>query len=663
MITLSEHTEAGALAHAWCVPPPRRTELPVNVLQEIRAAAYRSIKLSNWAEAEQLLSSVAGDPRLGIADMVALGTLRLRLGDAAGCWRVIEGVLTREPSHLRAAQIGSMALVMQHRWTEALVLFERHATGPAREDYAFVANHAAALASLGRPGDAIPVLLEAMMLKVNDPSPHMKLGLVLRDMNLFQEAAESFLTAFTLDPNKLAAQLAVMHMRQHACRWDEFDSMRTAIVDVLAADPDRAGSLAEGGVFTLVAIEHPPELLLRATSRVAMRFDHIATPLPARRIDPDRDRPLRIGYVSNDFYNHATSALLVESLEHRDRSRFEVTLYSHSKHDGSGLEQRVRSACEHFVDISTLSDADAAQRIRADEIDILVDLKGHTLGNRLAIFAWRPAPLQVSFLGFPGTSGASYIDYVIGDRWVTPLAHADRYSERIAQMPGCYQPNDSRRPRPAPVGRSELGLPQDRLVLGCFNQAFKISPATFDVWMRILAAVPDSVLWLLEDNPQATVNLRREAVARGIAAERLIFAPRVPMTRHLARLPAADLMLDNWPCNAHTTASDILWMGVPMLTIEGEAFASRVAGSLLRSLDLPELVCADAAAYESTAIALLREPHRLLALRERVQQSAAQSPLFDGAQHARGLENLYDRMVERAANGQPPAALPAADRV
>ncbi len=633
--------------------------LSLQGFEQCRRKAYQAVSQGDWAKAEELFSTISTDRRLEGKDLSALATLRLRLGDFEGAWQVARTMLDADGDDVKAAQLATLALSSQNRWSEALPIFEWHVDGPARQDYAFVANHGAALAALARPADAMPVLLEAMALNLADPAIHMKLALVLRDLKLYEESAESFLTAFTLDPTRIAAQLMVLHMRQYACQWQGFDQARADIVTALAANSNKS-SLNEGGVFTLVAIEHPPELFRRATSQVAMRFPQVGTPLATRRISLDAGRRVRIGYVSNDFYNHATASLFVESLECRDQTRYEVTFYSHSKNDGSALETRIRAACEHFVDISESSDAEAAARIHADQIDILVDLKGHTLGNRLGIFAWRPAPLQVSFLGFPGTSGADYIDYVIGDRWVTPLEHAERYSENIAQMPGCYQPNDSRRVRPTPSTRSAAGLPQNGFVLGCFNQAFKISPQVFDVWMRILIAVPDGVLWLLEDNAQASANLQREAEKRGVAADRLIFAPRLSNEQNLARLPLADLMLDNWPCNAHTTAGDILWMGVPLVTVKGEAFASRVAASLLSSVGLEDLVCTGPQAYEALVVGLAQQRERLLDLRAHLEQGRKKFSLFDGACHARGLEALYLQMLERASKGLAPQPIAAA---
>lgn len=626
---------------------------------DTRRQAYRSIQRAAWRDADRLLSALAGDARFGLQDWVALATSRYRLGRPEQACAAAERALAIDPEHFQAAHLLTLGLTAQNRWAEALPWFERHRDGPARQHYDFVVNHGATLSHLQRPQDAVGVYLEAMALKVSDPAIHMRLGIVLKDLKLFQESAESFLTAHTLDPQRFAAQLMVLHMRQFACQWDGFEAARAGIVqamDRLDRDDHQRG---EGAVWALTAIEHPPLLFKKATGQVAAKLAAQVEPLPRRPLPAPGERPIRVGYVSSDLHNHATALLMVEALEQRDRERFAVTLYSHGNDDASAMRGRLRGACERFVDMRAMSMKQMADAIHADGIDILVDLKGHTFGNRLGVFAHRPAPIQVAWLGFPGTCGADYMDYIVGDRWVTPLEHAPHYSEHIAQMPHSYQPNDSRRPRPEPSTRARCGLPEDALVLGCFNQSFKVGPETFESWMRILHAVPNSLLWLLRDNAQASANLQREAARRGIDPARLVFAPRVAPSAHLARLPLADLMLDNWPCNAHTTASDALWMGVPILTLMGEIFASRVAGGLLHSVGLGELVCSSVAQYEQTAIALLTDPQRLRRLRAHLDAGRTAFPLFDGRRFAADLERLYLRMVERARRGLPPTALPA----
>jgi predicted O-linked N-acetylglucosamine transferase (SPINDLY family) len=288
-----------------------------------------------------------------------------------------------------------------------------------------------------------------------------------------------------------------------------------------------------------------------------------------------------------------------------------------------------------------------------------VDLKGYTQHSRPPLFAMRPAPVQVSYLGFPGTTGADYIDYVIGDPVVTPIDHAPHYSERIAQVPGCYQCNDGTRPIPVPPSRASVGLPDEAIVLCGFNQPYKISPEVFDVWCRILRQVPDSVLWLLMWNKDAPMALRREAGIRGIDPDRIVFAPHAGQEEHLARIGCADLFVDTWPCNAHTTASDALWAGLPVVTYRGRTFASRVAASLLHAVGLPELVCDSVASYEARIVELAGDSERRAALRARVEQARHTSPLFDGAALARDIEGLYERMWERALAGLPAEHFPA----
>jgi len=380
--------------------------------------------------------------------------------------------------------------------------------------------------------------------------------------------------------------------------------------------------------------------------------------LPRVQVRP-RDGRLRIGYLSADFHQHATSQLTVQMFEAHDRSRFEVSLFSASADDGSLLRRRMEAAAEHFVDLHGHDVAQMAAAIRARGIDILVDVKGATHGSVMQVMAYRAAPLQVNWLGFPGTSGADYIDYVIGDPIVTPLAHEAHFSERIAQLPLCYQPNDSRRALPLAQPRADWGLPDGALVLCGFHQTYKISRDVFASWCRLLQALPDAVLWLLCWNANVQAALTGAAAAMGVDPARLVFAPRLPADQHLSRLAAADLYLDAWPCNAHTTASEALWAGVPPITVVGETFAQRVASSLLHASGLPELVCRDGAQYEQTVLALARDPARRRRLRDTLIAQRSGHPLFDGARFARDVEALFERMWARALSGQPPQHLPA----
>jgi predicted O-linked N-acetylglucosamine transferase (SPINDLY family) len=363
--------------------------------------------------------------------------------------------------------------------------------------------------------------------------------------------------------------------------------------------------------------------------------------------------------LSADFHQHATSQLMVQMLECHDRERFEVTLISGGPDDGSPMRRRIVAAAERFEDLRGQTQRAMAERIRALQVDILVDAKGATFDTLMRVTAHRPAPLQVGWLGFPGTSGAPFVDYLIGDRIVTPLTHAAHFSEKIAQMPLCYQPNDALRVKPGVARRADWQLPEDSLLLCAFHQPYKISPEVFDQWCSILERLPDAVLWLLRWNANVQARLVDEARARGIAQSRLLFAPLVPADQHLHRLACADLFLDAWPCNAHTTASEALWVGVPVVTVQGETFAQRVAASLLNAVQLPQLVCQQPAHYVETVVALARDPARRRDLREHLVGQRS-SPLFDGRQFARHIEDLYERMWARAVAGLPPDHLPAA---
>jgi predicted O-linked N-acetylglucosamine transferase (SPINDLY family) len=319
------------------------------------------------------------------------------------------------------------------------------------------------------------------------------------------------------------------------------------------------------------------------------------------------------------------------------------------------MRTRLEAAC-HVIDVASLSDDGVASLARDLEIDIAVDLKGFTRGSRPGIFAQRAAPIQVNFLGYPGTMGTSFMDYLIADRRLIPAGNEHHYSEKIIYLPGSYQVNDSKRALGIRVfTRMELGLPPSDFVFCCFNNCFKITPGMFDIWTRILRRVEGSVLWLLEDNPHASSNLRQAAEFRGVRADRLVFAPRMPLAEHLARHRAADLFLDTLPCNAHTTASDALWAGLPVLTLLGESFAGRVAASLLTAIDLPDLITSTPEEYEALAIALAADPARLAGLRERVAQNRLTTPLFDTRRFTHHIEAAFASIHTRHQAGLAPA--------
>ena len=379
----------------------------------------------------------------------------------------------------------------------------------------------------------------------------------------------------------------------------------------------------------------------------------------AFRHEPARERQgaggrLRIGYLSADFYEHASAHCLVEVFELHDRERFETIGYSCGPDDRSAVRARLERAFSRFADLRLASNEEAAARIHADGVDVLVDLKGYTAEARTEIVALRPAPVQASYLGYPATMGADFIDYLITDRFVVPPESLAFYSERPAYLEGCYYPSDRGRPVSEAPARAALGLPEEGLVFCCFNQPYKILPRVFETWMRILAATPGAVLWLLQTNPWAPENLREEARRQGLDPARLVFAPACSPSEYLRRLRAADLFLDTVPCNAHTTASDALWVGLPVLTCTGETFASRVAASQLRALELPELITGSLAEYEALALRLAAERGLLGGLREKLWGKRTTGRLFDTPALVRSLEAAYEQMWAIYAAGDPP---------
>jgi predicted O-linked N-acetylglucosamine transferase (SPINDLY family) len=371
---------------------------------------------------------------------------------------------------------------------------------------------------------------------------------------------------------------------------------------------------------------------------------------------------LRVGYLSADFHGHATAWLIAEMIEKHDRSRYSVYGYSLGPDDQSPTRRRLVNAFDRFVDLRSVSFLQAAQWIAADDVQILVDLKGYTRESRTEILALRPAPVQVNYLGFPGTMGAPFMDYILVDDFIVPADQQPFFSERLVHLPGCYQVNDSRREiSPCTPSRAECKLPEEGFVFCSFNNNYKITPEVFDVWMELLKRVEGSVLWLLEGNAFAPANLRREAESRGVASRRLVFAPRMPLPEHLARHRLADLFLDTFPVNAHTTASDALWAGCPVLTLAGETFVSRVAGSLLRTIGLPELITYSFDEYQAMALRLARNAELLAGLRGRLEVNRKTSRLFDAGRFARNTEEAYRTMWEIHVSGQPPRPFTVSD--
>jgi predicted O-linked N-acetylglucosamine transferase (SPINDLY family) len=584
--------------------------------------------------------------------LLALGEIATACDEASRAFRL-------DPCSWLACQLAAECMMRLSRFEDAVqTLRALHPQGTRNATHHALLG--SALQKLRRMREAIAAYFDALALDPSQAQMHYNLGLCFADLDLKREAAHCFHTTLLLGAGDLeiSTRGLACYYERDACQWEQSEpnlALLNAAVRALADDAQVATT-----PFVHAVLGADPMDQLRAARSCSRYTSKELRPLPLKPSDwQPGTRRLRVGYVSSDFHHHATAILMAEMLERHDRERFEIRLYSHGAPDGSAMRTRLEAACDVFVDVQRCTDREIAERIRDDGVDLLVDLKGYTRDNRLCIFAYRPAPLQVGFLGFPGTTGADCIDYIIGDEIVTPLDHASAYSEKIAQMPVCYQPNDRLRPLWEAPTRASQYLPQPSVVLCGFNQPYKISPEVLDSWCRLLHAVPEAVLWLLEWSHQALPSLKLEAAKRGIDPARLIGAGRVGSAEHIARLRLADVFLDTWPCNAHTTASDALWAGVPIVTRIGQTFASRVAASLLNAVGLPELVCADTAEYERTAIALATDPNRRAALRDRLQGARGRAPLFDTDRYTRDIESLYLRMAQRHALGLAPDHLGA----
>jgi len=539
----------------------------------------------------------------------------------------------------------NLALVLepQGRLLEALDAASR-AAAIAPDGVAHAGLLAQLQEALGEFGAARRTLEVALARHPMAAPLHSQLARVAERQGQLPAAMQAFERAHRLDPADGAALSQLLFLRKRTCDWHDLAALQARFRDGITA---RRPFLTP---FSFLSDPSTRAEQRRCAEIWSARFP----PAPAGPRRPLHEPRLRIGYLSADFHDHPTAVLTAGVFEAHDRRRFEIVGYSTGPDDGSALRARVAAAFDRFVDARELTAGALASRIRAEGIDILVDLKGHTLAGTLEVLAHRPAPIQVHWLGYPGTLGAPCVDYLIGDPVVTALDEAADYAEALIQLPDSYQSNDRSRAAAAPPPRAALRLPAEAVVLCCFNHAFKINPGVLDAWAEVLAAVPDAVLWLLArgDEDPAIGNLRREAAARGIAPERLVFATYRPTADYLALYRHADLFVDTWPYNAHTTASDALWMGCPVLTWRGSTFAGRVAASLLHAAGVPELVVPDRDAYVAEAVALARDPGRRAALRSRLEGPGRASPLFDVARFTRSLEAAFAEIAGQYRDGR-----------
>jgi len=611
-----------------------------------------------------------------------LGTVRLRQGRVQDAIAELEQALVLKPESLETLCRLGDTLAAAQRYDEAVACYDSVlSTRPNHFDA--LNNRGNALSAVALHREAIASYDAAIALRPENPVPYFNRGLArfalqqreeaiadfdavlarepghaealqtkghaLRMLRRDEEAAASFSEAVLRNPYLKYAMGDALHARMQLVDWTDYESALQRMLDGIKEG--RAVAVP----FVLLALSDDPEAQLTCATRYA-QLNHRVEPV---RFGPTRGggpRKIRLAYLSAKFHHHAGGRLIAELLELHDRERFELFGVSFGPTiAGDSMRDRLESCFAEFMDVRTLGDTDIVELLRARGIDIAVDLVGYGENARTNILALRAAPVQVSFLGYPGTMGAPFIDYIVGDEVVIPSGFEQYYSEQVVRLEASYQVNDSTRRIPERTpNRIELGLPEHGFVFCSFNNTFKITPTVFDVWMRLLRNVPGSVLWLLRGNATAEANLRREAQIRGVKSERLVFAPRLDPEDHLARHHAADLFVDTFPCNAHVTASDALWAGLPILTCTGRSFASRVAASLLCAMNLEELVTGNLEEYERRAIELASNRVLLQQIRNKISQNRCTAPLFDTHRFRKQIETAYITMYERQRRGERP---------
>jgi predicted O-linked N-acetylglucosamine transferase (SPINDLY family) len=597
----------------------------------------------NHAEAAQNYQRIlAANPRHAHARNNYAASL-LTTGRGAEALQQYDEMIAQYPASGEAYNNRGMALQYLKRFDEALGDYDKAIALKTDFPEAHV-NRGNVLAALQRSDEALASYNRAIALKPDFADAYSNAGNIYCNRKSYGEAFAAYDRAVTLRPDDSEARSMRLYGKMHLCDWSNYDAERSDLIGCI-----------ERGLpvypFGVLALSGSADIQLRCARLFAKtRYPLSSTPL-WRGETRTHDR-IRVGYVSTDFRSHAVSYLMAGVFECHDKSRFDVTAISIGPEDNSELRQRVARSFERFIDAGDGRDDDIASRIRDAEIDILIDLNGFTEGARMGIFAQRPAPIQVGYLGYPATSGADYIDYIIADRFILPDAQRKYYSEKIVYLPDVFQANDvERRASDRPQSRAEAGLPEHGFVFCSFNNNYKFTPALFDVWMRLIRQTDGSVLWLLEGNADVKHNLRNEAASRGVDPARLVFASRIGYGEYLARYRLADLFLDTLPFNAGATASDALWAGLPLVTCCGEAFASRMAGSLLRAVGMPELITESLPDYEALAGKLARDPALMASIKAKLAHNRLSCPLFNTELFTRHIEAAYTTMYQRYRSG------------
>ncbi len=584
----------------------------------------------------------------------AIGVALRHLGDDENALDAHRMAMTLKPDHVASHYYYAEILLFQGKFSEAAKWFQQ--TINLDPKYVEAYNKLGqALHKLHFFKQAIKVYEVAIEIDPEVGGVYHNLALAQIMLGRRTDAKKTLEKAVTYLPEALNTLSYQVANKMYLCDWENIETLSQEIVDAVM---EKRGA---GDPFIFQSLPTAPgnaEQFACATgcATISSGYKKLIHPGDVtththQHLSGDR---IRVGYVSMDFRAHPMAFLMTEVLEKHDRNFIEVYAYSYGPPDNSPERQRFMDAADHFIDIQNMTDIEAAQRIHDDGIDILIDRKGHTYGVRLGIFEKRPAPIQVNYLAFGGTMGVDYIDYAVVDAFVVPPDQQQYYTERLVYLPDTYQPNSFRPVSDITPSRAECGLPEKAFVFCCFNQTYKITPKAFDIWMRILHRTPDSVLWLLKPDETTANNLRHEATLRGMDPARLAFAPKVSQAAHLARHRHADLFLDTLVVNALTTASDALHMGIPIITCPGETFVARGAGSILRALEMPELITGNLNDYEELAVAIANNPEQLRMLREKISKKRETAPLFDSSRYTRHLDAAFHGMWRLHRAGEKP---------
>ncbi|QWD90887.1 tetratricopeptide repeat protein [Polynucleobacter sp. MWH-Braz-FAM2G] len=627
----------------------------------------------DWDQALRLIDlAIECNPQNGVAHSNR-GNILIELGRSEEALLAYENAINLQPSYAEAHSNRGNVLQALGRYQEALTSYEKAVQidpnyaqafyGVARlfllrkqYDYAFGCCEQAlkinpryeeALALKGEIlfeikdySKALTVYDELLLLNSNSCEAWISKGNIFSEIKQFQEAEISFRSALAIAPDTEFLLGLLIQNRLQMCKWEGLDKEVEDLARMVEAGKKAAIP------YNLISLLDDRRLIRRSIEIYADSMRGSITRV--QQVGFAQKEKIRLGYFSADFHDHPTAHLIAELFECHDKSKFELIAFVFGRNTTDAMRMRLEKSFDQFIDVNDRTDKEVAELSREMEIDIAIDLKGFTGEARPKIFMYGAAPIQISYLGFPGTMGSSSFDYVVADSVLIPEANQDGMAEKIIYMPDTYQVNDKKRPiAPLIKSRLDFGLPSSGFIFCCFNNNYKITPVVFDGWVRILDSVKDSVLWLYEDNPYAKENLKQEFRKRGLDANRLIFAGRMDLPNHLARYQLADLFLDTTPCNAHTTASDALWAGLPVLTVIGQSFGSRVAASLLKSVGLPELITNNQAEYERLAIELATKPTKIHEFKSRLKRNILHTPLFDTVKFTKNLEIAFQEVFRR----------------